>query len=254
MSVYLKRRKEPPRRVKVPLLHTVRPHYMYGTTVEEFEKEGKEEFANSIKEIEKSEESFQAMGVWRGTRIMEHNAGKCKRCKCADFQSLKFELMICAKCGHHVSSHVMNNTRIPRQTDPSFLADHHSGKSGLSDSSSVSGKFGGGRIKYLDGGLFDGEYRLFGGLVERHGIGVMKYPNGEIYCGGWKRDIRQGKKARLISPTGEVYFGTFRNGNIVGYGMGSRPILDGNFKYVGEWKDSVSKQPVSSLYTPTEHP
>ena len=73
--------------------------------------------------------------------------------------------------------------------------------------------------RYSDGGFYQGEYRLFSGLIERHGIRLMKYPNGEIYSGGWRSDLRHGRKSRLVARSGEVYVGMFRDGEIVGYGI-----------------------------------
>ena len=225
----------PPRTVKMPMLHQARPYYMHGQVVTSMDGEE----SGNTPTLDHTEPTFEEIGIWSGPQMVEHNAGRCKTCKCDDFKSLKYELMICAKCGHDVKDHVMNSTRIPRKTDPIFMPDPRNRQRGLTTASSTSAKFNKGRVTYANGGLYEGEYRLFGGIIERHGIGVMQYPNGELYSGGWRNDVRHGNKAKLVASTGEVYIGTFEDNQIVGYGTGSRPIREGSFKYIGEWLDGL---------------
>ena len=65
----------------------------------------------------------ESLGLWPATKIVEHNAGRCTvpGCKCIDFLALKYELLTCKCCGHHVKKHVMNKNRVPRETNPAYM-------------------------------------------------------------------------------------------------------------------------------------
>ena len=235
---YYRRRKNPPRRVRIPSivpsnedLSGIEANLGMRLTNYVDAKDGQ-------KMVDELDIRSESLGLWPATKIVEHNAGRCTvpGCKCIDFLALKYELLTCKCCGHHVKKHVMNKNRVPRETDPAYMPSSETDLAAqITNLTSTSGKFIVGQIKYANGAIYEGEIMYFNGELLRHGVGVHKSPTGELYSGGWHNDIRHGTKAKLVAPSGEVFVGNFEHGKIVGKGFGARPIDENKWKYVGEW-------------------
>ena len=87
-----------------------------------------------------------------------------------------------------------------------------------------------GRMKYANGNVYKGEF-VDG---KRCGTGMMKYVNGGEYKGEWKDDIKHGKGTRMKYANGNVYKGEFVDGKRCGTGM--MKYVNGH-EYEGEFKD-----------------
>lgn len=89
-------------------------------------------------------------------------------------------------------------------------------------------KHGIGIMKFADGRVFEGEYRR-GQMVK----GKMTYQDGSVYGGGWVDGMRHGR-GKCIFVDGSEYDGEFSEGNF--HGHGKMTWNDGGW-YVGEWCD-----------------
>jgi hypothetical protein len=79
---------------------------------------------------------------------------------------------------------------------------------------------------------------LYLGIItkgKRHGKGVMRYPNGRQYEGGWDHDLRDGKGFERY-PNGNTYFGQFKFGRA--HGKGVYTWKNGEV-YDGEWDQGL---------------
>ena len=76
--------------------------------------------------------------------------------------------------------------------------------------------------------LYEGE--LENGKL--HGLGIMKYVNGNKYVGEWKDGKKHGLGTHNF-PNGSKYVGEWKNGEQNGKGTWTHDET----KYVGEWKD-----------------
>jgi len=93
--------------------------------------------------------------------------------------------------------------------------------------------------------------------MKKHGIGAMRYPNGEVYIGYWKDDKKHGEgsyyhadgsvyqgaytkgkrhgEGQYSNPDGSTYTGSYFDGNMDGFGIYEWP--DGT-SYTGTWKEN----------------
>jgi hypothetical protein len=69
----------------------------------------------------------------------------------------------------------------------------------------------------------------------RHGYGVMRFQNGNIYAGAWCDDLFEGA-GRYVWADGRTYEGQFKRDKMQGRGLASWP--DGRI-YMGEWVGDV---------------
>jgi len=95
-----------------------------------------------------------------------------------------------------------------------------------------------GKFEFIDGTIYEGQWKLINGVKMRHGEGVLRHAgssseSGEEYRGTWAEDLQNGYGVyRYIN--GSVYSGEWVNGKQEGKGLFEFP--DGS-KYEGEWKD-----------------
>ena len=87
------------------------------------------------------------------------------------------------------------------------------------------------------GDLYKGQFKivtkLSGREILKNGLGTIRYANGSVYEGMWKRGQRHGF-GRLIHPTGDMYEGDWSNDKANGKGVFSN--LEG-YTYDGDWVD-----------------
>jgi len=85
--------------------------------------------------------------------------------------------------------------------------------------------------------LDDDKEEFKGGLLdgERHGYGVLKWPDGKQYIGDWRHGNRHGHGI-VLWPDGQQYVGEWVDDLATGKAILSKP--DGSI-YVGEFKDSI---------------
>jgi len=69
--------------------------------------------------------------------------------------------------------------------------------------------------------------------MEFHGLGIMIFPNGRKYVGGWKVGRWNGQ-GTFTTSNGSKYEGEWKNGER--HGQGTHTYPDGS-KYEGEYKD-----------------
>ena len=68
---------------------------------------------------------------------------------------------------------------------------------------------------------------------EPNGLGVIYYPNGNMYIGEWKDGKRNGRGTYTFRE-GSKYEGEWKDGKY--NGQGTYTLIDGN-RFEGEWKD-----------------
>lgn len=67
-----------------------------------------------------------------------------------------------------------------------------------------------GMMRYPNGDIYNGDW--YGG--ERTGVGFMQYHNGDVYQGRWLADARHGK-GRYNWASGEEFLGEFNENHMV---------------------------------------
>lgn len=77
---------------------------------------------------------------------------------------------------------------------------------------------------------YDGEYRA----GRRHGLGMMRYPDGSTYEGLWKDDVREGR-GTLVYANGDTYTGRFSAGKPNGHG--AYQFASPKSYLLGKWVD-----------------
>ena len=89
-------------------------------------------------------------------------------------------------------------------------------------------------IEYLDIGCqYYGEWNQQ--FNQKHGRGILKWPEGPTYYGQFKNDKASGK-GRLIFKEGEEYLGDWDDNKANGFGKyKSKEVI-----YEGKWKDEDS--------------
>ena len=92
-------------------------------------------------------------------------------------------------------------------------------------------KAGKGIMKYKNGDIYEGEWKK----DFREGKGIMKYKIGDIYEGEWKNDLRGGKGIMKFR-TGDNYKGEWVND--LREGQGIMKYINGE-EYEGEWKKDL---------------
>ena len=97
-----------------------------------------------------------------------------------------------------------------------------------------------GKIVYAKGNenkFVEYEGDFFEGRIE--GYGIMKYANGDIYEGNWKRGLRHGKGKMEMFNSDKTYIGKWRGD--VQHGKGKLFYKDGNH-YEGIWENGDRKR------------
>jgi hypothetical protein len=89
-------------------------------------------------------------------------------------------------------------------------------------------KHGLGVLKYPDGRVYDGAFQL-----DRMGKGTMQYTDGSTYWGYYVDNIPHGR-GKFTIPDGTIYDGEMDRGSFEGHGRMTFP--DGRW-YLGEWTD-----------------
>lgn len=92
---------------------------------------------------------------------------------------------------------------------------------------------------YPDGAIYNGEWKN----NMRHGQGIWTRPDGTRYAGEWQND-KPGGMGTLVKPDGSIYTGEWQSGRRHGQGIYTRP--DGT-KSSGEWREGslVDEKPLS---------
>jgi hypothetical protein len=81
-------------------------------------------------------------------------------------------------------------------------------------------------------------FNAYGKIFQCHGLGIMKYKNGNLYNGEWEDDLRHGDGKMtfiLIDNTTNEYDGKWKKDKI--NGLGTMEYGNGNV-YKGEWKNN----------------
>lgn len=76
---------------------------------------------------------------------------------------------------------------------------------------------------------YEGEYVA----SKKHGLGKMKFPNGDTYHGMWSDDAMNGD-GTFIYANGDIFSGNFTNG--IKEGQGTYEFQADKSQLVGEWK------------------
>jgi len=90
-------------------------------------------------------------------------------------------------------------------------------------------KHGKGIYKYANGDVFDGEYKE----GKKHGKGIYKYVSGSVYDGDWDNNKKHGKGIYKYA-NGNVYDGDWDNDKM--HGKGIYKYVNGDV-YDGDWDD-----------------
>ena len=93
-------------------------------------------------------------------------------------------------------------------------------------------RHGKGIMKYNNGDIYDGHWKKD---KKRHGKGILKYNNGDIYDGHWKDNVRDGKGIMKFK-NGNIYDGDWEKDNQNGKGI--LKYNNGDI-YDGDWKNNV---------------
>mmetsp|Transcript_32327 Transcript_32327/g.59780 ORF Transcript_32327/g.59780 Transcript_32327/m.59780 type:complete len:264 (+) Transcript_32327:189-980(+) len=86
-----------------------------------------------------------------------------------------------------------------------------------------------GTLKWADGDEYEGEWKA----GKPHGRGTMKYANGDVYKGQFEKDKRHGRGTYKWAE-GDVYIGKWKDDKR--HGLGTRRYAKGDL-YYGEWND-----------------
>ena len=89
-------------------------------------------------------------------------------------------------------------------------------------------------------GVFNSEIGVYDGQFadnKRHGMGELKFKNGDSYCGNWRQDKMDGK-GEFCWADGSSYVGEYEND--VKQGKGVFLWSDGR-KFEGKWKNGVQE-------------
>ena len=92
-------------------------------------------------------------------------------------------------------------------------------------------RHGKGIMKYNNGDIYDGHWKKD---KKRHGKGILKYDNGDIYDGYWKDNVRDGKGIMKLK-NGDIYDGDWEKDKQNGKGI--MKFKDG-FIYNGDWENN----------------
>ena len=86
-----------------------------------------------------------------------------------------------------------------------------------------------GKLTFKDGDIYDGEWKN----NKREGKGKYTFKDGDIYDGEWKNDKYEGK-GKLTFKDGEIYDGEWKNDKYDGKG---KATYSNSNIYIGEWKN-----------------